>query len=190
MRQEREDAADFERKLDNDTYHVAARWSAGSRLMQIERHKFLLMPSREKDALDFVCEFAPKEIEVRPPNFDQTRAAAAAHWKHFWTTGGAIDLSRQPGPARRELERRIVLSQYLTAIQCAGSLPAAGDRAHLQQLVRQVPPGDALVARGALRAVGPAAAAGAQPRLVPPHPARGARARRNARGTPARAGPR
>ncbi len=123
MDQERDDAADFARKLDNDTYHAVARWTAGSRLMQIERHKFLLMPSRERDALDFICEFAPKEIEVRPPNFDQVKAAAVTHWNNFWKTGGAIDLSGSKDPRWHELERRIVLSQYLTAIQCSGMVP-------------------------------------------------------------------
>jgi hypothetical protein len=44
--------------------------------------------------------------------------ASAQHWERFWTSGAAIDLSASP-----ELERRMVLSQYLTAIQCAGSLP-------------------------------------------------------------------
>ena len=32
-------------------------------------------------------------------------------------------MSGSQDPRWRELERRIVLSQYLTAIQCAGSLP-------------------------------------------------------------------
>jgi len=43
---------------------------------------------------------------------------SAEHWSKFWSSGAAIDLSASP-----ELERRVVLSQYLTAIQCAGSLP-------------------------------------------------------------------
>jgi hypothetical protein len=45
-------------------------------------------------------------------------SASADHWAKFWNSGAAIDLSASP-----ELERRVVLSQYLTAIQCAGSLP-------------------------------------------------------------------
>src|SRR5262249_8928008 len=45
------------------------------------------------------------------------------HWNEFWSTGGAIDLSESTDLRWRELERRIILSQYLTAIQCAGSLP-------------------------------------------------------------------
>ncbi|MGD9635826.1 MAG: hypothetical protein AB7I57_04230, partial [Pirellulales bacterium] len=48
---------------------------------------------------------------------------ARDHWHQFWSTGGAIDLSGSRDPRWRELERRIVMSQYLTAIQCAGDLP-------------------------------------------------------------------
>ena len=50
-------------------------------------------------------------------------AASAASWPRFWSSGGAIELSATDDPRAKELERRIVLSQYLTAINCAGSLP-------------------------------------------------------------------
>src|SRR5213592_1822731 len=39
----------------------------------------------------------------------------------LWQSGGAVDLSGSSDP--RALERRIVLSQYLTAINGAGSTP-------------------------------------------------------------------
>ena len=45
------------------------------------------------------------------------------HWKNFWTSGAAVDLSGSRDPRAKELERRVVLSQYLTAIQCSGSMP-------------------------------------------------------------------
>jgi hypothetical protein len=50
-------------------------------------------------------------------------AASRAHWPRFWTSGAALDLAGSTDPRAHELERRAVLSQYLTAIQCAGSLP-------------------------------------------------------------------
>ncbi|MET4540793.1 hypothetical protein ABIE37_002581 [Arthrobacter bambusae] len=50
-------------------------------------------------------------------------AASAAYWPAFWSSGGAIELDATDDPRAKELERRIVLSQYLTAINCAGSLP-------------------------------------------------------------------
>lgn len=49
--------------------------------------------------------------------------ASAAYWADFWSTGGAIELHATDDPRAKELERRIVLSQYLTAINCSGSLP-------------------------------------------------------------------
>ncbi|WP_369746246.1 hypothetical protein [Paenarthrobacter sp. AMU7] len=49
--------------------------------------------------------------------------ASAAYWPEFWSSGGAIELDATDDPRAKELERRIVLSQYLTAINCAGSLP-------------------------------------------------------------------
>lgn len=48
---------------------------------------------------------------------------SAAHWRKFWSSGGAIELDGTDDPRVKELERRIVLSQYLTAINCSGSLP-------------------------------------------------------------------
>jgi hypothetical protein len=50
-------------------------------------------------------------------------AASAAYWPAFWCSGGAIELDATDDPRAKELERRIVLSQYLTAVNCSGSLP-------------------------------------------------------------------
>ncbi|WP_457950959.1 hypothetical protein ACTAQI_01160 [Pseudarthrobacter sp. alpha12b] len=50
-------------------------------------------------------------------------AGSAAHWPGFWASGGAVELAATADPRAVELERRIVLSQYLTAVNCSGSLP-------------------------------------------------------------------
>jgi len=72
--------------------------------------------------MEFVCAFSPK-VNSQVPDFDAARKEAQKHWNHFWQTGGAIDLSGSKDPRWFELERRIVLSQYLTAIQSAGFNP-------------------------------------------------------------------
>jgi hypothetical protein len=75
-------------------------------------------------SLEATLAFSPRPISgTALPTFSETRAAAAEHWQGFWSRGGAIDLCASRDPRWRELERRIVLSQYLTAIQCAGSMP-------------------------------------------------------------------
>jgi protein-glucosylgalactosylhydroxylysine glucosidase len=52
-----------------------------------------------------------------------TLNTSADHWRRFWSTGGAIELADSTDTRAQELERRIVLSQHLTAIQCSGMMP-------------------------------------------------------------------
>jgi hypothetical protein len=63
------------------------------------------------------------EPAAAPPGFDDVRGAAAAHWHGFWTTGAAVSFEGSADPRAAELERRVVLSQYLTAVHCCGALP-------------------------------------------------------------------
>jgi hypothetical protein len=58
-----------------------------------------------------------------PLSAREVAAASARRWEGFWTGGGCVEIGGSRDPRGTELERRIVLSQYLTAIQCAGSLP-------------------------------------------------------------------
>ena len=123
--------ASFDRQLDDTIYYAAAAWSSNATLSEVARHEYRVALAKPKetpaapldDTLEFVCAFAPGPLTGSLPTFEQTRTAASGHWNHFWRTGGAMDLSASLDPRWRELERRIVLSQYLTAIQCAGSLP-------------------------------------------------------------------
>jgi hypothetical protein len=116
-------AATFIRHLDADGYGVAARWRPASALERRAKHDFVVTAPRGAKALELVLAFAPRAGAKGPPTFARTLAAARAHWSRFWSSGGAIDLSGSKDPRWRELERRVVLSQYLTAIQCAGTMP-------------------------------------------------------------------
>lgn len=123
MRTEGSDKALFIRKLDSTTYEVSAQWSKGAKLTQSAKHAFILSGSDDSSVQEFVCEFTPTARDKPLPGFSQIEAATAAHWHDFWSTGGAIDLSQSKDPRWHELERRIVLSQYLTAIQSSGKYP-------------------------------------------------------------------
>jgi hypothetical protein len=112
----------FSRTLDQDSYHCVLQWTPGSEIRAESPHCYVLEgPGTE--ALEFVVAFAPGPIEQTLPSFDQTRRASSEHWERFWQDGGVVDLSRSSHPSASELERRIVLSQYLTAVNCAGSTP-------------------------------------------------------------------
>ena len=64
------------------------------------------------------------ETAYSPP-FAEARASCAKFWKEYWTAGGAVDFSGSTDVRAKELERRILLSRYLTAIQSRGRLPPA-----------------------------------------------------------------
>ena len=116
--------AEFTRKLDNDVYFAAANWTQGATLTNTAKHQFEIVPDKNPDTLEFVCAFSPEKLAVKNlPMFAQTENLAQKNWNHFWLAGGAIDLSGSKDPRWFELERRIVLSQYLTAIQDAGKNP-------------------------------------------------------------------
>ncbi|MFW5981177.1 MAG: hypothetical protein ACOCRU_01235 [bacterium] len=77
--------------------------------------------------IDFICEFSEnplrKPIQNANLSFADVQKSSKVYWKQFWNNGGVIDLSESKDPRAEDLERRIVLSQYLTAIQCSGSYP-------------------------------------------------------------------
>jgi len=111
------------RQLDHDEYTVDLGWSAGS-LAETAPHHFRI-EGVTRTTLDLVCHFTPKPYDGPLPSFDPTQTASAAHWERFWTQGAALDLEGSTDPRALELERRVILSQYQTAIHCAGPLPSA-----------------------------------------------------------------
>jgi hypothetical protein len=117
----------FTRKLDDDAYWSAAHWSAGATLTNPAPHEYIIRPAHTSDTVELVCAFSPASalpISRFPLlQFSAIRDATQKHWQQFWSTGGAIDLSGSKDPRWFELERRIVLSEYLTAIQSTGQNP-------------------------------------------------------------------
>ena len=112
----------FTRRLDNDSYVTDAKWTVTASLKETAKHTFLITPLGDDKMMELVFEFAPKS-NLRITSFEQARADAEKHWNSFWKTCGAIDLSGSKDSRWFELERRIVLSQYLTAIQDVGKNP-------------------------------------------------------------------
>jgi len=119
----RPNEARFDRTLDHDRYYAAARWSPSGAMTNAGPHTYRLTPDPKGDSLAAVFAFAPSQLPAELPTFDQARREVQVHWNRFWMEGGAIDLSGSADPRWRELERRIVLSQYLTTIQSSGRYP-------------------------------------------------------------------
>jgi hypothetical protein len=110
------------RTLDSTIYFVAIQWEGKAEFKEVKKHSFLLDIS-SGDEFNFVCNFSKEKNDNKLSGVNATFKASKTYWKDFWETGGAVDLSEGKDPRAIELERRIILSRYLTAIQCAGSMP-------------------------------------------------------------------
>lgn len=112
----------LERMMDEDKYELRWAWSAGT-LTRTGAHEFTLFPPSEQvELIEFSVTFAPESAQIAP-SFEETMAASKLHWEKFWLSGAAIDFSGSSDPRAYELERRVILSQFLCAMHSGGSLP-------------------------------------------------------------------
>ncbi|MFI1773409.1 hypothetical protein [Thalassobellus citreus] len=111
----------FERTLDNDTYFVKANFNTHATVAKIEDHYYTISPDAE-NSFEVAINFSQKEKQ-QIANFNETEQNSITAWDTFWQSGGAVDFSECTDSRAFELERRVVLSQYLTRVQCAGNYP-------------------------------------------------------------------
>lgn len=112
------------RIVDETIYYVSLYWNGKASFSQTGPNELTLQPL--SDRIRLTCLYSPTKPESaneRIPSCSETFAAAKAHWKKFWDEGAAIDFSDCSDPRAAELERRVVQSQYLLAVNCAGNTP-------------------------------------------------------------------
>lgn len=113
----------LERKLDKDQYAVSIITEQKSKITT-KQHIVDLKPMSNQ--FSFSVEFYPNGAKVNESfdtRIDEIFENTKNYWKNFWEEGGAVQLNRSKDPRALELERRIVLSQYLLAINSCGSTP-------------------------------------------------------------------
>jgi hypothetical protein len=59
------------------------------------------------------------------PSFEETLTECAAAWQNFWRSGAAVDFTGSADHRAAQLENRVVMSQWVSRTQEAGSLPPA-----------------------------------------------------------------
>lgn len=115
--------AELERTIDSSKYFVCINWTGNLSFKKEDKHYFKLIPNQKNNEFDFSVGFSENKIKENIPGFEETKSESIKHWANFWNEGGAVDFSGSTDPRADELERRIVLSQYLTATQFAGNFP-------------------------------------------------------------------
>lgn len=111
-------------KIEDYTYSVAVQWPATAEvsIARLGDNAFVLTPSIGN--FSFTCEFAPKvSEEIQPEDFSSVAKATQEYWHTYWYDGAVVDFSQATAEGAKELERRVVLSQYLLAVNCAGQTP-------------------------------------------------------------------
>ena len=108
----------LKRTLDRDHYYVAVRWDACQ--TEEKEHTILLKPDKEE--FSFTVSFS-KEDSITNVRAAEIIESSIIFWKNFWETGGIVKLNQSKDKRAVELERRIILSQYLSAINSCGSMP-------------------------------------------------------------------
>ena len=112
----------IEHSLDSTQYYLLLRWQGKAILKEIEPHHFEL--SAHADLLEFEAEYSQTPIpRGEALVFEQELKAIIKAWNRWWQEGAIVDFSQCADPRAKELERRVVLSQYLTQINCANALP-------------------------------------------------------------------
>ncbi len=108
----------LKRIIDQTVYYVDVHWKGKANLVKTKNNHFQLIPDSEK--IELYVQFTQEQGKYKE---DGLFEEAKKYWNGFWNKGGIVDFSGSTDPRARELERRVVLSQYLLAIQSAGSTP-------------------------------------------------------------------
>lgn len=107
----------------NDFTQYTAISSPNGTIETDEQGVCKVTPKNLASKLEVAVEFSADPSENELPAFDAVLLSSETGWKEFWESGAAADFSDCIDPRASELERRVVLSQYLTRAQCAGNLP-------------------------------------------------------------------
>ncbi|MEP6724895.1 MAG: hypothetical protein ABJC98_03715 [Bacteroidota bacterium] len=113
----------IKRILDTTVYYMSLQWAGKTIIQKKSKNYFLLVPAAGSNVYEFRCRFSQKNPNAVSPSFAQIQNNSIIEWKRFWQSGGAVDFSGSTDKRAFEMERRTVLSQYLTKIQCASAFP-------------------------------------------------------------------
>ena len=124
-------SAIIEHTIDSTRYYLKLNWMGHASFERKGEHDFVITTS--DDVLALKAEYSQSKPYKTDANenyipepalvFDQDLRAVMRSWNHWWQEGAIVDFSQCTDPRAKELERRVVLSQYLTQINCANAQP-------------------------------------------------------------------
>lgn len=109
----------LKRQIDGTSWHVAIG-APGATIEATQAHAYRVATT--STTLTVMAQFS-LEAGASLPSPAAAARATARHWADYWSDGGMVDFSGSTDPRASELERRVILSQYLMAVNAAGRFP-------------------------------------------------------------------
>ncbi len=113
------------REMDGSSYTVTVAFREGSsvKCRRMDGHGWIF--TSDTEVLEFSVLISSGREEEPLPLFNETCILSGDAWESYWQDGAALSFEGSTDPGAEELERRIILSQYLLGLQSLGSLPPA-----------------------------------------------------------------
>ena len=123
--------------MDDTEYEIELHWKGNADLSRVSdaAHEYRFVTSGD-DSFDVTVLFRPSSIPEMDTHdivaeskgasgleVEDVEKASADSWEKYWMTGAAVDLSGSSDPRWKELERRIVLSQFVLRLNETGIFP-------------------------------------------------------------------
>lgn len=118
-----EQSAVLEHVLSGTNYFTGLHYTKGE-VAEAGKHYFVYTPSSSLETFELSFAFAQQNnFSASAPAYDKVAEESREGWQAYWESGAAVDFDGSTDPRAHELERRLVLSQYLTKVQCGGDYP-------------------------------------------------------------------
>jgi Trehalose and maltose hydrolases (possible phosphorylases) len=122
--------ADFillKRSVDRDVYWVkiGVQGNLGGKVdFVLSENTVEMSCNAMAKSLFFTVSFYQSEADIKETiTANQVFESSKDGWQQFWEKGGIVKLHESEDPRAEELERRIILSQYLLLVNSSGSMP-------------------------------------------------------------------
>lgn len=105
--------------IDNNSYVMDAEWDGQGQVAGPENgtHRYFFTTLGET-TLNLTATFSPKGVSSMA-TFNSLKEDAELWWQDYWTSGAFVDMTSTDSANASELQRRIILSQYLLAVNSA-----------------------------------------------------------------------
>ncbi len=110
------------RTLDSTQYYTTVS-SSMDISESLSEYGYIIKPNTSENTWSFSVDFSEIASKIENQKFDAFQQEVHSDYQTFWNAGGMLDFGNVKDSRAKELERRMILSLYLTKINCGGNSP-------------------------------------------------------------------